>query len=405
MVDAIEWFLSDKIRLFLSVLGIIISISSVTLVKIIGNDAALAIKSSVAGDSARKMIVSVVPTKGNFMATYDILGNCIVPEDAYITEGLIEKFEQGFESIDRVFEYEIGQARCKEAEDIDVSVVGCTQAYIDEYGLEISLGSSIADCDKPLALVSQKFYEKIHDNCEVGDRIQLQISDDIISVIICGIYTYDEDGYGEIYLPFEYIKSIDSTVRCDSDEIVYRLGNVSDVEGCRTYVLGFFNDNYSSDNWCVDVWFDVDDLDQINDVLQLVLSIVNIIGYISFAIGGMCVFSMMMISLDERKNEIGIKRMLGLTAKSLYLSIIIETIVLVVVGTLFGAALGCSLGGVATLILSNLYEGVFSLAGFMIPTETILFTGAVSLAVCIFTAVFGIKRAVSYEIIDIIRQR
>jgi len=79
---------------------------------------------------------------------------------------------------------------------------------------------------------------------------------------------------------------------------------------------------------------------QMESQMQMITIFLGAIGGISLIVGGVGVMNVMLVSVTERKKEIGIRRALGALQRDIQLQFIIEALVLCIVGGLIGIGMG-----------------------------------------------------------------
>lgn len=78
----------------------------------------------------------------------------------------------------------------------------------------------------------------------------------------------------------------------------------------------------------------------ISNVIGIVALIITLIGGVSLVVGGISVMNTMLISVNERKKEIGIKKALGSTNVSIMAEFLLETLIIVLISCILGICLG-----------------------------------------------------------------
>ena len=102
-----------------------------------------------------------------------------------------------------------------------------------------------------------------------------------------------------------------------------------------------------------------------------------IIGSISLLVGGIGVMNVMLVSVSERKKEIGIRKAVGARNSEIQALFLVESVMLSLVGGILGVALGL----IFTLIVAYFSEWTFSIstlppaAGFLVSAATGIFFG------------------------------
>ncbi len=102
-----------------------------------------------------------------------------------------------------------------------------------------------------------------------------------------------------------------------------------------------------------------------------------VIGSISLLVGGIGVMNVMLVSVSERKKEIGIRKAVGAKNSEIQALFLVESIML----SLLGGILGVVLGLILTLIIAYFSDWTFSIyalppiAGFLVSAATGIFFG------------------------------
>ena len=78
----------------------------------------------------------------------------------------------------------------------------------------------------------------------------------------------------------------------------------------------------------------------ISNVIGIITLIITLIGGVSLIVGGISVMNTMLISVNERKKEIGIKKALGSTSFSIMLEFLMETLIIVLISCILGIGIG-----------------------------------------------------------------
>lgn len=110
---------------------------------------------------------------------------------------------------------------------------------------------------------------------------------------------------------------------------------------------------------------------------QILTVFLGLIGGVSLIVGGIGVMNIMLVSVVERRREIGIRLAVGATRQDIRLLFLVEAIMLAVVGGLFGVLLGI----VIAFIISLFWQWEFTLflfpplVGFLVSATTGVFFG------------------------------
>ncbi len=150
--------------------------------------------------------------------------------------------------------------------------------------------------------------------------------------------------------------------------------------------------NYKEDAYFV---FNMGDLLETFQTMMSMLSLLLAgIAAISLVVGGIGIMNMMLVSITERTTEIGLRKALGATPKKIRLQFIIESIFLSVIGGFFGLILGSIVAYIATGLIG---------INFTITISTISIAVGFSAAVGIAFGYMPARKASKLNPIDALR--
>jgi len=84
----------------------------------------------------------------------------------------------------------------------------------------------------------------------------------------------------------------------------------------------------------------ITEVELVDDVIGNVSKFVIFVAFISLIVGGIGIMNIMLISVNERTREIGIRKSLGAKYKDICLQFLFETIIVISLGSIVGLALG-----------------------------------------------------------------
>lgn len=128
--------------------------------------------------------------------------------------------------------------------------------------------------------------------------------------------------------------------------------------------------------------------------MRLFTLLLGAIGSISLIVGGVGVMNVMLVSVTERKKEIGIRRALGAKKGDIQGQFLVESIILCLVGGLLGVALGVG---------SSYLIAYFSKWEFLVAYNAVLLGVVVSAAVGLFFGYYPARQASRQNPIEALR--
>ncbi|MBN2123576.1 MAG: ABC transporter permease [Deltaproteobacteria bacterium] len=133
---------------------------------------------------------------------------------------------------------------------------------------------------------------------------------------------------------------------------------------------------------------------QMEKQMKLFTLLLGAVGSISLIVGGVGVMNIMLVSVTERRREIGIRRALGAKRRDIQGQFLIESIILSLVGGILGIAVGVA----ASYVVAH-----FNAWQFLISSMAILLGFGVSSAVGIFFGFYPAHQASRLDPIEALR--
>ena len=360
---ALRATLANKMRSFLTMLGIIIGVMSVVMLISITSSATSTITDSI-----------------NSMGT-DLLSVTITDENANLSQEDFMELEQYSDFIADVAPYiTVSSAARSGSEYTMASAYGVTEKYMDVNSLELQAGRSIVPSDiewrTRVAVIGTGIAE---DLWESYDCIGKKFTFNNMSFTVIGLLeetgtTLIGSGDTKIYIPISTAMHFSDTTSITQASI--RAVSADIIKPAQSIVEAHFEniledeDSYSVFN----ISTLIDTLDTVMDTMSLMLG--GIAG-ISLLVGGIGIMNIMLVSVAERTREIGIRKAIGARRLHIMMQFLIEACVLSI------------LGGIIGLLISALGLRIISyFADFDFAVN--LTAAGVALAFCIFIGIiFG----------------
>lgn len=135
-------------------------------------------------------------------------------------------------------------------------------------------------------------------------------------------------------------------------------------------------------------------LDQVNKVLGIFTAFIGAVAAISLIVGGIGVMNIMLVSVTERTREIGIRKAIGATTKNILIQFLTESVIIALIGGIIGMVLG-----IIGAYLIGSFAGITPSVSVPVIIGVILFSSAVG----IFFGIYPAKKAAELDPIDALR--
>lgn len=89
--------------------------------------------------------------------------------------------------------------------------------------------------------------------------------------------------------------------------------------------------------------------DKLNGILDIVSLVLAVIGGISLIVAGLSIMTVMLVTVNERTREIGIKKSIGANKKTILCEFLCEALLLSIFGSIIGSITGLALGLAASM--------------------------------------------------------
>lgn len=394
---------ANKVRTFLTMLGIIIGISSVILIISIGNGATGMISEQLGSIGKGQIAFYITDYQDKYYITEDDM-DAIAKMDgikAVTTQMVLE-----------------GTTRTRKDEfSASVIATDASAFTFDEstFVKGAAYTDSEAESGKPVCVISEDDAMKLFGSTNVvGLDLNLTLWErSEMTVTIVGVTesedknavtTMYEDPTVRITLPpmavtaavgidisneisdFYVLKNDDADATAVCKEVIDYLETKHHAKGKEIY-------NYQS--------FD-DIMATVNQVIRLITVFVAFVASVSLLVGGIGVMNIMLVSVTERTREIGIRKALGAKTGSITVQFLAESAFITLIGGLIGILFGVLgawiIAGIIGTIVPNMH---FAPA---LSVGTVLLASAFSSGVGILFGVYPARKAAKLSPIEALRR-
>ncbi|PHD56624.1 ABC transporter permease [Bacillus wiedmannii] len=330
---ALKSIRANKIRAFLTMLGIIIGVSSVIVMVAIGQGSTKEVQDQIGNLGTNVLTVTITDSDATFKET-----------DA--------KQIQDIDGIKAIAPTVSGRVTVKhEKMNTQVSMIGTTSSYLDVRDLKLQSGRFIADLDqenhsKIVVLGSDTAQTLFGLGDPVGNSVKVNgTSYKVVGVLESVGSSLGTSGDSTIIVPLSTGQRLAATtnvgttyVKVENEDMINFIS--SRIEGTMHSIVG------DTDSYSVSSPKDLmETASSVNDTMTLML---GGSAAISLIVGGIGIMNIMLVSVSERTKEIGIRKAIGAKRKNILLQFLIEAVVL----SSFGGIIGIGIGVISAQIFT-----------------------------------------------------
>ena len=131
------------------------------------------------------------------------------------------------------------------------------------------------------------------------------------------------------------------------------LKNPDSIEEDAQVIRDELNEKFYADNPRAEVAYysAKSEIEQMNSAMGSIQIAIGAIAAISLLVGGIGVMNILLVSVTERTKEIGIRKALGATRGDIRKQFIIESVIICIIGGVFGIILGTIIGLIGSKLL------------------------------------------------------
>ena len=232
----------------------------------------------------------------------------------------------------------------------EVSVEGRGAVYFRENGDLVARGRALNALDEEsrncVCLIDEKLMEKLF---FAQDPLGQKLYIDGMEFTVVGVLATDEGrdvmaqlmgggDNGKLIMPYTSAMRLTNMHSVTNVEVYIQDTDYTDqtVDDLETVLNAAFN--YKDDSYSVINMESL--LDTMNMMMDVMTGLLAGIASISLLVGGIGIMNMMLVSVTERTTEIGLRKALGAQPRQIQLQFLIESFVLSVLGGLIGLILG-----------------------------------------------------------------
>ena len=331
--QALQNVWSNKLRTFLTMLGIIIGVMAVIVIVGLGNGMTRSMRDSFSAMGTNTLSIQIWGY-GSRTATVD---------DLY---DIVKKNPELLSSISPQLDFS----------DNTPKVGTTTYRYSEMKGYTLAKGRNIQYMDiadnKQICVIGDYINRTAYGGNAVGQTIKLgPYKFRIVGVLKAKISNHDQQEGSDddsVYLPYTTVMRLSSQSAVNNYTAVMTDENFANeakttMEEELQKILKTENGYYvySASEW----------LEEMNKMINMVIVVLTGIASISLLVGGIGIMNIMLVSVTERTREIGIRKALGAKERTILAQFVVEAATTSALGGALGIALGYAVSMAANKVL------------------------------------------------------
>ena len=359
MKISLQAILANKMRSFLTMLGIIIGVMSVVILVSIGQ-------------GTQQRITSSISSMGS-----NLLTATITDEDAAVSLEDVESLEN-YDAIGAIAPVVSTTATVKSGSTSQsTTVTGVTESYSEVYDTTVQSGRMIVTSDLEwrtrVCVIGTDVATDIFDSWDViGEKLAI---DDGTYTIVGLLEESGSSTFGSsddiVLIPLTTAERM--TGETDITKFYASAASTGVITQSQNIIESFLL-NETRDEDVYSVYSQSEILDTMADVTDTFSLMLGGIAAISLLVGGIGIMNIMLVSVNERTREIGIRKAIGAKRRHILGQFLVEACILSILGGLFG------------ILLSLLGIELFN----MIADMSVKINAGIAVAAIGFCAIIGI---------------
>jgi putative ABC transport system permease protein len=359
---------THKLRSFLTILGVVIGIASVIMLMSVGKGTEASILKNISGLGANQITIRGGASSSNGVRGGFGSANTITLEDAEAIAANVSDITGVAPTSNSAMQVIAG------SQNMFVQVLGITPSYLDVNNITIAEGDPITqyelDHKSKSALIGPTVSSNLFEgNDPVGQKIRMNnITYTIIGLLASKGETISSSD-NMIMLPLTTLQATTARSLTASGDhlvnsIIVQAANANVITSVEEQITFLLEDRHKIPAGGTDD-FSMTSTDQLTATIKSTLNTLTLllgaIAGISLLVGGIGVMNIMLVSVMERRREIGIRKALGAKERDIWGQFLLDAALLTFAGCIIGVAIGWGgsylvnrSGLVSTLVTSDI---------------------------------------------------
>jgi putative ABC transport system permease protein len=338
---------THKLRSFLTILGIVIGIASVIILMSVGKGSQASILSNISSLGA-----NMITIRGGSSSTNGVRGGfgsatTLTLEDA-------KAIAAGVTDINGVCPTSSSNSQVIFGDqNMNAQITGVTTNYFDIYSLTLAQGDTISesqyDRDQKVAVLGSTVATTLFEgNDAIGQKIRMNNSLYTVIGILQSKGESMSSSDEKIFVPLTTLQAgLSRSLTASGDHIVSSIAvqgsNEKVIDSVKQQITLLLEDRHNIKSGASDD-FTLTSTDEITATItqstQTMTILLGAIAGISLLVGGIGVMNIMLVSVMERRREIGVRKALGAREIDIWGQFLLDSALLTLVGGLVGVIIG-----------------------------------------------------------------
>ena len=341
--QAIQNVWSNKLRTFLTMLGIIIGVMAVIVIVGLGNGMTQSMRDSFSAMGTNTLSINI----------WGYGSRTVTVEDVY---AIGTKNPDLIRSISPQIDFSSNTPKVGTTTYRYSNVAGVDENFTSMKNYTVAQGRGLQYMDmkdnKQVCVIGDYLNRVAYGGRGVGQTIKLgPYKFRIVGVLNAKVNnTSMQQGSDDdcIYLPYTIAMRLSNTAMASS--YIAIMSDESKANEAKAVVEAYLTDLFKSDSafyvYSASEW-----LEEMNNMINMVIVVLTGIASISLLVGGIGIMNIMLVSVTERTREIGIRKALGAKERTILAQFVVEAATTSALGGALGIALGYAVSMAANKVL------------------------------------------------------
>ncbi len=280
---------------------------------------------------------------------------------------------------------------------LGVEAVGTDGAILTAENLRLLSGRFLNDEDLALnrrvAVIQERTAKKLFAGDPLGQKISMyRLSFTVVGIEADAALSIGDSGVERIYLPVTAFDQMFGTDRVDEISLTASSGQEIDSLGKRA--LEALNQKHNTESGFKSLNL-AKEKQQADHILDIFSTVIGAIAAVSLIVGGIGIMNVMLVTVKERKQEIGIRKALGATDGQILTQFLSESMLI--------ALLACVLGVLCGVGMTALCGHVLGIHAAVTP-PVIAFSVVFSAGIGLFFGIYPSSKAARLDPVDALRE-